>query len=70
MLARCGPAVAGSRVGGIKIPEGSRLISVFRHGRSELVEPNTVLRPGDQVLAIVADDSALDLRAALLGSKK
>jgi trk system potassium uptake protein TrkA len=62
--------VAGSRVGGIKLPEGSRLISVFRHGRSELVEPSTVLRPGDQVLAIVADDSALDLREALLGSKQ
>jgi trk/ktr system potassium uptake protein len=62
--------VAGSRVGGIRLPEGSRLISVFRHGRSELVEPNTVLRPGDQVLAIVADGSALDLRTALLGSKQ
>ena len=62
--------VAGSRVGGISLPEGSRLISVFRHGRSELVEPSTVLRPGDQVLAIVAEDSALDLRQALLGAKQ
>jgi trk system potassium uptake protein TrkA len=60
--------VAGSRVGGIKIPEGSRLISVFRHGRTELVEPGTVMRPGDQVLAVVSNGAAPDLRKALLGS--
>jgi len=59
---------AGTRVGGLSLPSGSRLISVFRHGRTELVEPETVMRPGDQVLAVVAHDSALDLRKALLGS--
>jgi trk system potassium uptake protein TrkA len=59
---------AGNRVGGIPLPQGSRLISVFRHGRSELVEPQTVIRPGDQVLAIVSNGSAPDLRKALLGS--
>ena len=62
--------VAGSRVGGLTLPEGSRLISVFRHGRTELVEPSTVMRPGDQVLAVVSDDSALALRKALLGSSR
>jgi len=61
--------VAGSRVGGLSLPEGSRLISVFRHGRTELVEPSTVMRPGDQVLAVVSDDSAPALRKALLGAK-
>jgi trk system potassium uptake protein TrkA len=62
--------VAGSRVGGLRLPDGSRLISVFRHGRTELVEPETVMRPGDQVLAVVANDSALALRRALLGAPK
>ena len=61
--------VAGSRVGGLSLPEGSRLISVFRHGRTELVEPSTVMRPGDQVLAVVSDDSAPALRKALLGAR-
>jgi trk/ktr system potassium uptake protein len=61
--------VAGSRVGGLKLPNGSRLISVFRHGRTELVEPGTVIRPGDQMLAVTTNDSAADLRKALLGSK-
>jgi trk system potassium uptake protein TrkA len=61
--------VAGSRAGGIKLPEGSRLISVFRHGRTELVDEKTVIRPGDQVLAIVQNDAAPDLRKALLRAK-
>ena len=60
--------IAGTRVGGLSLPSGSRLISVFRHGRTELVEPGTVVRPGDQVLAVVADGSAPALRKALLGS--
>ena len=63
------PAV-GTRVGGLKLPEGSRLISVFRHGRTELVEPGTVMRPGDQVLAVVTDDAAPALRTTLLGAPK
>jgi trk system potassium uptake protein TrkA len=61
--------VAGSRVGGLKLPEGSRLISVFRHGRTELVEPTTVMRPGDQVLAVVSNESGPALRKALLGAR-
>jgi trk system potassium uptake protein TrkA len=61
---------AGTRVAGLALPSGSRIISVFRHGRTELVEPGTVLRPGDQVLAVVADDSAAELRRALLGAPK
>jgi trk system potassium uptake protein TrkA len=61
--------VAGARVGGLSLPSGSRLISVFRHGRTELVESSTVVRPGDQVLAVVTNDSALALRKALLGAK-
>jgi trk system potassium uptake protein TrkA len=60
---------AGSRVGGLSLPGGSRIISVFRHGRTELAEPGTVMRPGDQVLAVVSNDSAPDLRSALLGSR-
>jgi trk system potassium uptake protein len=62
--------VAGSRVGGVKLPEGSRLISIFRHGRTELVDEKTVLRPGDQVLALVHRESAPELRRALLGAPR
>ena len=64
-----GSPAAGSRAGGLSLPGGSRLISLFRHGRTELVEPGTVMRPGDQVLAVVTHDSAPELRKALLGAK-
>jgi trk system potassium uptake protein TrkA len=44
---------AGKRVAGLTLPDGSRLISVLRNGKSELAHDTTVLRPGDQVLAVV-----------------
>jgi trk system potassium uptake protein TrkA len=62
--------VAGNRVGGLSLPAGARLISVFRHGRTELVESGTVIRPGDQLLAVVANGSAPELRRVLLGVPK
>jgi trk system potassium uptake protein TrkA len=65
-----GSPSAGKKAGGIALPQGSRLISVFRQGRTELVEPSTVLRPGDQVLAVAPTPKAMDLRRALLGAPK
>lgn len=44
---------AGKRVAGLHLPEGARLISVMRNGRSQLTQDSTVLRPGDQVLAVL-----------------
>jgi trk system potassium uptake protein TrkA len=61
---------AGRRAEELSLPEGSRLISVFRDGRAELIEPGTVVRPDDQLLAIVAHEHAPALRAALLGPPK
>ena len=62
--------VAGRKAGGVSLPAGARLVSVFRQGRSELVEPSTVLRPGDQVLAVVPTTFAPELRRALLGAPR
>jgi trk system potassium uptake protein len=61
---------AGKKAGGLGLPSGSRLISVFRQGRTELVDPATVMRPGDQVLAVVPEGATVDLRRALLGAPK
>jgi trk system potassium uptake protein TrkA len=58
--------VAGKRVGGLRLPEGSRLISVMRAGRSELAEDSTVIRPGDQVLAVLEPGKEDELRRVLL----
>ena len=58
--------VAGKRIGGLRLPEGSRLISVMRAGRSELAEDSTVIRPGDQVLAVLEPGKEDELRRILL----
>jgi trk system potassium uptake protein TrkA len=63
-----GSPAAGKKAGGLRLPAGSRLISVWRQGRTELVEPSTVVRPGDQVLAVVPGDATAELRRALLGA--
>jgi len=57
---------AGKRIAGLSLPEGSRLISVMRNGRSELAHDSTVLRPGDQVLAVLEPGKEDQLRRALL----
>jgi len=58
--------VAGKRIGGLRLPDGSRLISVMRNGRSELAEDSTVIRPGDQVLAVLEPGKEDELRRMLL----
>jgi trk system potassium uptake protein TrkA len=58
--------VAGKRIGGLRLPDGSRLISVMRNGRSELAEDTTVIRPGDQVLAVLEPGKEDELRRILL----
>ena len=44
---------AGKRVAGISLPEGARLVSVMRNGVGEIARDDTVIRPGDQVVAIL-----------------
>jgi trk system potassium uptake protein TrkA len=61
--------VAGKRVAGLSLPEGSRLISVMRDGHSEIAVGSTVLRPGDQVLAIMQPGKEDELRKVLLSKK-
>jgi trk system potassium uptake protein TrkA len=62
--------VAGKKVAGLALPEGSRLISVMRNGEAEIAVGTTVLRPGDQVLAILQPGKEDELRRALLSKKQ
>ena len=64
-IERDSPA-AGKRVAGLRLPDGTRLISVMRQGRSELAEDSTVIRPGDQVLAVLEPGKEDELRKVLL----
>ena len=60
---------AGKRVAGLQLPEGSRLISVMRNGLAEIAVGETVLRPGDQVLAILQPGKEEALRRALIRTR-
>jgi trk system potassium uptake protein TrkA len=59
---------AGKRLAGLQLPEGAALVSVVRNGRAELAEQTTVLRPGDQVLAVLQPGKEDALRKVLLSS--
>jgi trk system potassium uptake protein len=68
LIERDSPA-AGKRVAGLRLPDGTRLISVMRQGRSELAEESTVIRPGDQILAVLEPGKEDELRRVLLTSR-
>ena len=57
---------AGKRVSGLKLPDGSRLISVLRGGHAEIPDADTQLEVGDQVLAILEPGKEDELRRVLL----
>jgi trk system potassium uptake protein TrkA len=57
---------AGKLVSGLKLPTGSRLISVMRGGQAEIPDADTELLPGDQVLAILEPGKEDELRRVLL----
>jgi trk system potassium uptake protein TrkA len=57
---------AGRTIERLNLPDGARLISVMRDGRSEIAVPSTELQPGDQVLAILEPGKEDELRKILL----
>ena len=61
-----GAPAAGRTVEALELPEGSRLISIMRNGRSEIAVGSTELQPGDQVLAILQPGKEDELRQILL----
>jgi trk system potassium uptake protein TrkA len=57
---------AGKAIDRLALPEGARLISVKRGGQFEIADDATVLRPGDQVLAVLEPGKEDELRRVLL----
>ncbi len=58
-----GSNVSENRVGDLQMPEGSLLISVLRDGRGFVPGPDTVLEPGDEVLAVLDPGKEDELKA-------
>jgi len=65
MLLEQDSRVAGQRVGDLDMPEGSLLISVLREGRGFVPGPETVLEPGDEILAVLDPGREEDLKVFL-----
>ena len=59
---------AGQAVGRLELPDQCNLAAILRGGQLLLPKPELVLRPGDEVLAVVHSDHAAGL-AALLGAQ-
>jgi len=53
---------AGRRVDDLEMPDGSLLISVLRQGRGFVPGPETVLEPGDEILAVLDPGLEEDLK--------
>ena len=58
---------AGKRVAGLSLPDDWRLVSITRNGVAEVAGLDTVIRPGDQVIAILKPGLEDRLRKALVG---
>jgi trk system potassium uptake protein len=58
---------AGKRVAGISLPDGAKLVSVMRNGVGEIARDDTVIRPGDQVVAILKPGVEDRVRRAVVG---
>jgi trk system potassium uptake protein TrkA len=59
-------ACTGKMIKQVKLPEGSRLISVVRAGKAEIPEEWMQLEPGDSVLAILEPGKEDELRRVLV----
>src|SRR3954468_22730601 len=59
-------ACAGKRIKQVRLPEGSRVISVVRDGKAEIPDEQTQLEPGDSVLAILEPGKEDELRRVLV----
>jgi trk system potassium uptake protein TrkA len=55
--------VTGRRVGDLRMPEGSLLISVLREGKGFVPNADTVLQEGDEILAVLDPGKEEDLKA-------
>lgn len=58
---------AGRRIAGLSLPDGALLVSVTRNGVGEIAVGETVIRPGDLVIAILKPGLEDRLRRALVG---
>lgn len=65
-LSEGSPAVNKS-IGELRIPRDSSIVAIVRHDRVMIPREDSVLRPGDEVMVLVNDESEEDVRRLLTG---
>jgi trk system potassium uptake protein len=59
----------GKEIAKVRLPDGSRLITVMRDGQSQMADGSIELKAGDQVLAVLEPGKEEELRRVLLKSR-
>lgn len=59
--------IVGLPISKIKMPKNTRLISVTRNNRSQIAKGDTIVQPGDRVMAILEPHQEDELISLLLG---
>jgi trk system potassium uptake protein TrkA len=62
-----GSPAAGKAVYELRLPPDTTIVAVLREGHVVIVQPETVLAAGDEVVALAAPEAEQDLRAAIVG---
>jgi len=58
---------AGRPLYELRLPTDSAIVAVLREGHVVIPQPETVITPGDEVLALAAGEAEATLRAAIMG---
>ena len=58
---------AGRPIYELRLPPDSAIVAVLREGHVVIPMPETVITPGDEVLALAAGEAEVTLRSAILG---
>ena len=67
VLVQSSSPAAGKQVSALRLPTGSRLVSVMRNGVAEMAVGETTIEAGDQVVAVLKPGLEDELRRALIG---
>jgi trk system potassium uptake protein len=58
---------AGRPLYELRLPTDSAIVAVLRDGHVVIPQPETVITPGDEILALASDEAEITLRSAIMG---
>ena len=58
---------AGRPIYELRLPTDSAIVAVLREGHVVIPQPETVITPGDEILALASNEAEITLRSAIMG---